>query len=98
MHNVQPNLPTVHPEVPVAHAKIPVDHPNKSAVHLDVWQSTFVFDNRPITIHDFVMLNDSIAMAVAKGLVTSRDQRLLADTSNVDAVNNSLVFGIQDLL
>jgi 2C-methyl-D-erythritol 2,4-cyclodiphosphate synthase len=41
------------------------------------------------------MLNDSIAMAVLKGLVTPRNQRLLADRSDADAINNSLAFSIQ---
>jgi hypothetical protein len=95
MPNVQPKLPIVELEVHVAHPNIPADHPNEPAVHPDVWQPTFVFDNRPITIHDFVMLNNSIAMAMAKGLVTPRDQRLLADRSDADAVNDSLAFSIQ---
>ena len=79
----------------MAHPDIPVDHPNEFVVHPNVWQPTFVFDNRPITIYDSVMLNDSIAMAVAKGLITPRDQRLLADKSDADAINNSLAFNIQ---
>jgi hypothetical protein len=90
-------LHVVHPEVLVVHHDIPVDHPNKPVVYPDVWQPTFVFDNHPITIHDSVMLNDSIAMAVAKGLVTPQDQRLLVDRSDADAVNNSLAFSIQDV-
>jgi hypothetical protein len=35
-------------------------------------------------------------MVVAKGLITLQDQRLLANRSDVDAVNNSLAFSIQD--
>jgi hypothetical protein len=85
----------VHPEVLVAHHDIPADHPNKLVVFPNVWQPTFVFDNHPIIIHDSVMLNDSIVVAVAKGLVTPWDQRLLADRSDVDTVNNSLAFSIQ---
>jgi hypothetical protein len=88
MPNLQPDLHVVHPEVPVAHPDILVDHPNELVVYPNVWQPTFVFDNCPITIHHSVMLNNSVAMAVAKGLVTPRDQRLLADRSDVDAVNN----------
>jgi hypothetical protein len=89
MPNVQPDLPSVHPKVLVAHPDIPVDHPNEPAVY------PFVFDNCLITIHDSVILNNSIAMAVAKGLVTPRDQRLLADRSDANAVNNSFAFSIQ---
>jgi 2C-methyl-D-erythritol 2,4-cyclodiphosphate synthase len=95
LHVHQPEVPVAHPELPVAHSDIPVDHPNKLAIHPDVWQPTFVFDNRPITIHDSVMLNNLIAMAVAKGLVTPRDQRLLANRSDADAINDSLAFSIQ---
>jgi 2C-methyl-D-erythritol 2,4-cyclodiphosphate synthase len=93
--NAQPEMPIVHLEVHAAHPEIPAYHPNELVVHPDIWQPTFVFDNRPITIHDSVMLNDSIAMAMAKGLVTPRDQRLLADRSDADAVNDSLAFSIQ---
>jgi hypothetical protein len=95
MPNVQPDLPVVHPKVPVAHPNIPVDHPNEPVVYPNVWLPTFVFDNCPITIHDSVILNDSIAIAVAKGLVTPRDQRLLVDWSDADTINNSLAFSIQ---
>jgi hypothetical protein len=95
MPNVQPELPVVHLEVHVAQPDILADHPSEPAVQPDVWQPTFVFENRHISIHDSVMLNDSIAMAVAKGLVTPRDQRLLVDRSDIDAVNDSLAFSIQ---
>ena len=87
MLNVQPELPVVHLEMPVAYPNIPTYHPNKPVVHPDIWQPTFVFDNRSITIHDSIMLNDVIAMAMAKGLVIPRDQRLLANRYDVDAVN-----------
>jgi hypothetical protein len=95
MPNVQPKLPIVQLEVHVAHPNILIDHPNEPTVHPNVWQPTFVFDNLPITIHDSVMLNDSIAMVMAKGLVTPQDQRLLANRSDADAINDSLAFSIQ---
>jgi hypothetical protein len=95
MPNVQPDLPVVHSEVSIVHLDVHDDHPNELVVHPDIWQPTFAFDNRPITIYDYVMLNDSIVMVVAKGLVTPRDQRLLVNRSDVDAINNSLVFSIQ---
>ena len=95
MHNVQLDLHVVYPEVPVVYPDIPANHPNEPVVYPNVWQPIFVFDNCPITIHHSVMLNDSIAMAMAKGLVSPRDQRLLADRSNADAINNSLAFSIQ---
>ncbi|XP_059448805.1 uncharacterized protein LOC132179990 isoform X2 [Corylus avellana] len=72
-------MPDAHPDVPTIHPDILVVHPDMPAVHPDVWQPTFTFDDRPITIHDTVKLHDSTAMAVAKGLATPRDQTLLAD-------------------
>ncbi|XP_059448804.1 uncharacterized protein LOC132179990 isoform X1 [Corylus avellana] len=88
-------MPDAHPDVPTIHPDILVVHPDMPAVHPDVWQPTFTFDDRPITIHDTVKLHDSTAMAVAKGLATPRDQTLLADRSDFDAINNSLAYSIQ---
>ncbi|XP_059445029.1 uncharacterized protein LOC132176889 [Corylus avellana] len=88
-------MPDAHPDIPAVHPDVLVVHPDVLAVHPDVWQPTFTFDDRPITIHDTVVLHDSTAVAVAKGLATPRDQTLLADRSDFDAINNSLAYSIQ---
>jgi hypothetical protein len=56
---------------------------------------SLTFDNRPITLHDSVLLHDSTAVAVAKGFVLPRDRALLTDKSDTDVVNDSLAFSIQ---
>jgi TctA family transporter len=52
----QPNvMPSVWLDVPDAHPAVPAICPNLS----------LTFDNRPITLHDSVLLHDSTAVAVA---------------------------------
>jgi hypothetical protein len=66
----QPNvMPSVWLDVPDAHPAVPAICPNLS----------LTFDNRPITLHDSVLLHDSTAVAVAKGFVLPRDRALLID-------------------
>jgi hypothetical protein len=67
------------------HPAVPAICPNLS----------LTFDNRPITLHDSVLLHDSTAVAVAKGFVLPRDRALLIDKSDTDVVNDSLAFSIQ---
>jgi hypothetical protein len=43
-----------------------------------------------------VMLDDAIAASVAKGIITPRDEKLLADKSDAEAINDSMAFSIQD--
>jgi hypothetical protein len=88
-------MPSVRLDVPNVHPAMPAIHPNISTMPSDVWHPNFTFDNRPITLHDSVMLHDSTAVAVAKGFVLPRDQSLLIDKSDTDIVNDSLAFSIQ---
>jgi hypothetical protein len=41
------------------------------------------------------MLDDAIAGSVAKGIITPRDETLLADRSDAEAINDSMAFSIQ---
>jgi hypothetical protein len=52
-------MPSIRLDVPDAHPAVPAICPNLS----------LTFDNRPITLHDSVLLHDSTAVAVAKGFV-----------------------------
>jgi hypothetical protein len=70
MPNVQLDVLDVHLEVPVVHPDMPAMPPN-------IWQPNFTSENHHITIHDSFMLHDSTAVAVARGLLTPRDQILL---------------------
>ena len=88
-------MPNARPEVPDAHPEMPTIHPDFSAMLSDIWQPNFTFDNRPITLHDSVLLHDSTAVVVARGFVLPRDQVLLIDKFDIDAINDSLVFNIQ---
>jgi hypothetical protein len=78
-------MPSIRLDVPDAHPAVPAICPNLS----------LTFDNRPITLHDSVLLHDSTAVAVAKGFVLPRDRALLIDKSDTDVVNDSLAFSIQ---
>ena len=88
-------VPNARPEVSDAHPEVPVIRPDFPAMLSYVWQPNFTFDNRPITLHDYVLLHDSTTVAVAKGFVLPRDQALLIDKSDTDAINDSLAFSIQ---
>lgn len=74
---------------------IPVAQPIvEPATYPDVWQPFFIYDNRSLTIYDSAILHDS---TTSKGLVTPRDQVLLADKDETNATNNSLAFSIQSV-
>jgi uncharacterized protein YdcH (DUF465 family) len=45
--------------------------------------------------NDSVMLDDAIAASVAKGIITRRDEKLLADRTDAQAIKDSLAFSIQ---
>jgi hypothetical protein len=66
MPNVQLDMPDAHPEVPAIHLDIHV-------MPFNVWHPNFTFDNRPIKLHDYVLLHDSTIVAVARGFVLSHD-------------------------
>jgi hypothetical protein len=68
------------------------------AIPPNVWQPNFTSENYPITIHDSVILHDSTVVAMAISLATPRDQALLADRSDFDAINNSLAYIIQGVV
>lgn len=45
--------------------------------------------------NDSVMLDDAIAASVAKGIITPRDEKLLANRTDAEAINDSMAFSIQ---
>ena len=91
-------MPNARPEVPDAHPEVPAIRPGFPAMLSNVWQSNFTFDNRPISLHDSVLLHNSTTVVVAKGFVLPRDQALLIDKSDTDAINDSLAFSIEGVV
>jgi hypothetical protein len=62
---------------------------------LEVWSPYFLSLNGPITVIDSVMLSGTTATAVAVGLLTSEDGRILAERTDSQTINDSMVLTIQ---
>jgi hypothetical protein len=61
----------------------------------EVWRPSFLSQKGHLTTNDSVMLDDAIATSVAKGIITPRDEKLLADRTDAQAINDSMAFSIQ---
>ena len=48
-------------------------------VPLEIWRPSFLSQKGPLMTNDSVMLDDAIAASVAKGIITPRDEKLLAN-------------------
>ncbi len=46
-------------------------------------------------INDSVMLDDVIAVSVVKGIIILRDEKLLANRTDVEVIDDFMVFSIQ---
>lgn len=64
-------------------------------VQPEIWRPLFLTQKGPLMTNDSVMLNDAAAAAVAQGIITPRDDKLLADRTDAQAINDSLAFSIQ---
>ena len=60
-----------------------------------VWRAYSLSSNGPITVTDSVMLNGVTATAVAAGLCTPKDGKVLAGRTDPQIINDSMVFTIQ---
>jgi hypothetical protein len=60
-----------------------------------VWCPSFLSQKGPFTANDSMMLDDAAATTVAKGIITTQDEKLLADRFDVEAINDSMAFSIQ---
>jgi hypothetical protein len=60
-----------------------------------IWRPSFLSPRGHLTTKDSVMLDDVVAASVARGIITPRDKKLLADWYDVVAINNSMAFSIQ---
>jgi hypothetical protein len=63
--------------------------------HPEIWRPSFLSQKGPLMTNDSVMLDDAIAASVAKGIITPRDEKLLADRTDAEAINDSMAFSIQ---
>jgi len=61
----------------------------------EIWRSLFLSQRGPLMTNDSVMLSDAAAASVAQGIITPRDEKLLADRTDAQAINDSLAFSIQ---
>lgn len=61
----------------------------------EIWRPSFLSQKGPLMTNDSVMLDDAIAASVAKGIITPRDEKLLADRTDAEAINDSMAFSIQ---
>jgi hypothetical protein len=60
-----------------------------------IWHPSFLFQKGYLTTNNSMMLDDAIATSVAKCIITSRDEKLLAERSDAEAINDSMAFSIQ---
>ncbi|GFZ19557.1 hypothetical protein Acr_28g0002620 [Actinidia rufa] len=57
--------------------------------------SSFSSQKDPLITSGSVMLDDDIAASVAKGIITPLDEKLLADRTDDEAINESMALSIQ---
>jgi hypothetical protein len=63
----------------------------------EVWRPSFLSQKGHLTTNDSVMLDDAIVTSVAKYIITPRDEKLLAEKTNAEAINDSMAFSIQGI-
>jgi hypothetical protein len=61
----------------------------------EVWRPYFLSLNGPITVIDSLILSDTIVTAVATGLLTPEDGRILAEMTDPQTINDSMALTIQ---
>ncbi|GFZ18541.1 hypothetical protein Acr_27g0002800 [Actinidia rufa] len=49
----------------------------------------------PLITNGSVMLDDAVAASVAKGIITPQDEKLLANRTDIEAINDSMALSIQ---
>jgi hypothetical protein len=64
-------------------------------VQPEIWRPSFPPPRGHLMTTDSLMLDDAAAVSVARGIITPRDRKLLADRSDVEAINDSMAFSIQ---
>ena len=60
-----------------------------------IWHPYFLSPNDPVTVIDSMILSDTTVTAVAAGLLTPKDGKVLAWRTNPQTINDSMAFTIQ---
>ncbi|GFS42007.1 hypothetical protein Acr_00g0077630 [Actinidia rufa] len=68
------------------------DVPN---VQPEIWRSLPLSQKDPLITNGSVMLDDAVAALVAKGIITPQDEKLLANRTDIEAINDSMALSIQ---
>ena len=58
------------------------------------WRPYFLFPKGPVMVTDFVMLSGTTATAVAAGLLTLEDGRILVERIDPQTINDSMALTI----
>jgi hypothetical protein len=61
----------------------------------EILHPTFLSQKGHLTTNDPMMLDDAIVTSVAKCIITPRDEKLLAERTDAEAINDSMRFSIQ---
>jgi len=69
-----------------------------SDVQPEIWRPSFLSPRGHLMTGDSVMLDDATVASEARGIITPQDGKLLADRSNVEAINDSMAFNIQGVV
>ena len=68
------------------------DLPN---VQPKIRHSSSLSQKGPLMTNGSVMLDDAVAASVARGIITPQDEKLLADRTDEEAINESMALSIQ---
>ncbi|GFS34986.1 hypothetical protein Acr_00g0037150 [Actinidia rufa] len=64
-------------------------------VQPEIRHSSSLSQKDPFMTNASVMLDDAVAASVAKGIITPQDEKLLANRTDVEAINDSMALSIQ---
>ncbi|GFZ02874.1 hypothetical protein Acr_15g0014820 [Actinidia rufa] len=68
---------------------------NVPNVQPEIWRSLPLSQKDPLITNGSVMLDDAVAASVAKGIITPQDEKLLANRTDIEAINDSMALSIQ---
>ncbi|GFZ20086.1 hypothetical protein Acr_28g0007910 [Actinidia rufa] len=64
-------------------------------VQPEIRHSSSLSQKDPLMTNASVMLDDAVAASVARGIITPQDEKLLANRTDVEAINDSMALSIQ---
>ncbi|GFS43252.1 hypothetical protein Acr_00g0084360 [Actinidia rufa] len=64
-------------------------------VQPEIQHSSSLSQKDPLMTNASVMLDDAVAALVARGIITPQDEKLLANRTDVEAINDSMALSIQ---